>query len=147
MSNNYRFTSPARRRCSPLPLLSFHGSQRIIKNNEKDKENEVHVSTISLDEYKNYLSNLRTNKLRIMELMMHSLDHPYESGELADAFHKYALKCIAHLEKEDQIEKKIEIDKSKDENFLFDPFTVLDPPSILHLSNFIPIKNSEETKI
>jgi hypothetical protein len=138
MSNNYRFTSPARRRCSPLPILSFHGSQRIIKNN---------TSTHSLDEYKDYLIKLRKNKLQIMELMMYSLDHPYEEGELADSFHNYALKCIAHLEKKDKIEKKIEIDKSVDENFLFDPFTVVDPPSILHLSNFIPIKKSEETKI
>ena len=113
MSNNYRFTSPARRRCSPLPLLSFHGSQRIIKNKEKEKD----TSNLSFDEYKDYLTRLRTNKLRIMELMMHSLDHPYESGELTDDFHKYASKCIAHLEKEDQIEKKLEMEKSKDENF------------------------------
>lgn len=90
MSNNYRFTSPARRRCTPLPLLSFHGSQRIIKNN---------TSTYSLDEYKDYLIKLRKNKLQIIELMMYSLDHPYEDGELAEYFHKYALKCIAHLEK------------------------------------------------
>lgn len=49
--------------------------------------------------------------------------------------------------KKDKIEKNIEMDKSVDENFLFDPFTVVDPPSILHLSNFIPIKKSEKTKI
>jgi hypothetical protein len=164
MNNNYRFSSPARRRGSQFSLFnkppSIDQKKDEFPNINKNSSNRTSENVLcsitkmpvidrnsNINNYKDYLCDLKVHSFKILELTDHYLKNPIDISnvELCEAFYQYSIKCITHLEKvypkEIMIMKdNILYENSSDDNFLFDPFTIIEKTSGLHLSAFVSKK-------
>ena len=158
MNNNYIFILRHRRRWSQFPLLITHQNYEkkghvpnTEKNNSIDKTDTILCSInkasdmdLNLSLYKEYLSKIKTYNLKILDLTEYYLKNPIDRSdhEFCEAFYQYSIKCITYLErtcyqKEGPITNdNISSEHSSDDNYMFDPFTIMEKPLGLHLSAF-----------
>lgn len=142
MSNNYRFIFKPRKRYYQLPLFitpqNYEKKQHVSnteKNNSIDKTDNIDSINIKL--YEEYLYKIKTYNLKILELTDYHLKNPIDRSdyEFCQAFYEYSNKCITYLEK--TYYQKEDINNNSDDNYMFDPFTIMKTPLDLHLSAFV----------
>jgi hypothetical protein len=144
MSNNYRLIFRPRRRYYQLPLFitpQNYEKKQDISNTEKNNSIDKTDNT-NLKLYTEYLSKIKTYNLKILELTDYYLKNPIDRSdyEFCQAFYEYSNKCIIYLERtcyqKEDINNTV-YDNNSHDNYMFDPFTIMENPLDLHLSAFV----------
>jgi hypothetical protein len=118
--SQYRFTSPARRRASWNIELTTPLKELVDRNKPPNVEYKK--------AYGEYLKKIYMYKWPILQMTGEYLKNPNQrvSNDMDKAFFQYMQSCIRHFEK-----SKKEVDYNKevaDDNFLFDPFSIIEAP-------------------